>query len=269
MLNLVYPPTDDAESVEEGVRRLQSSTTSTNSFTSGSNAVAVPSVRAPVNLLSAGNYAILSKAGVTTTGVTSVTGNIGTSPIAAASLTGFGMILDSSGTFSTSGIVTGEITAADYTDPTPNTLTVAVGDMQTAYNDAAGRTTPDYIEYGAGNIEGFTLVPGLYKWGTNVGITSKLWFDASAFNNKDDAVWILQIAQDVIIGSGAEMILSGGAKAENIFWQIAGSTNFGTTTQNKGVFLCETGIVFKTGSSLIGAALAKTAVTLDAATIVN
>jgi len=219
---------------------------------------------APVKLLTAGQFAILSKAGVTNTGPTSVTGNIGTSPVAGTYYTGFSMTLSSSGAFSTSALVTGEMYAANYEVPTPNDLTVAVLDMQAAYVDAAGRTIPDYTEEGAGNIEGFTLKPGLHKWGTNVGITDSLTFDGSATD-----VWILQIAGNVVIGNGAGMVLSGGAKAENIFWQVAGSILFGTTTQNKGVFLCKKKIVFQTGSSLNGAALGQTAVTLDTATIVK
>ena len=87
----------------------------------------------PIKLLTAGMFAILTKAGVTTTGATQVTGDIGTSPIAASSLTGFDLILDSSTAFSTSTYVTdGEVYAADYTLPTPNMLTVAVRHMEKA-----------------------------------------------------------------------------------------------------------------------------------------
>jgi len=218
----------------------------------------------PVLLLEAGKFAILTKTGVTTTGVTSVKGDIGSSPIAIASNTGFGMIQDPTGAFETSTLVDGNMYGANHAVPTPNMLTVAVLAMETAYTNAAGRTDPDYTELGSGAIDGFTLEQGLYKWGTGVGITSSLTFDGPA-----NAVWILQVAGGVTIGNGAVMTVTGGAKAENIFWQVAGQTTFGTTTQNKGVFLCKTAIVFNTGSSLTGAALAQTAVTLDAVTIVK
>jgi len=219
----------------------------------------------PVKLLTAGKFAILTKTGVTTTGVTSVKGDIGTSPIVSTALTGFGMIIDSSGEFSTSSLVTdGELYAADYSDPTPTMLTTAVLDMQQAYINASDRSNPDFTEIGAGQINGYTLGQGLYKWGTDVGITSSL-----TFNGDSDSVWILQIAGDVTIGSGAKIALSGGAKAENIFWQVGGATTFGTTSHVEGVFLGKTGIVFQTGSTLNGAVLAQTAVTLDAATIVK
>eukprot|EP00979_Chaetoceros_neogracilis_P011784 scaffold2974_cov288-Chaetoceros_neogracile.AAC.2 len=219
-----------------------------------------------VKLLTAGRFAVLTKTGVTTTGSsTSLTGDMGTSPIKAAAITGFGLITDPSDTtFSTSSLVTGDVFASDYTSPTPNMLTVAVLDMQAAYVDAAGRPDPDYTELGAGNIEGFTLDPGLYKWGTDVGFTNSLTFDGNATD-----IWILQIDGDVKVGSGATVALSGGAKAENIFWQIAGKADLGTTSHVEGVFLCSTAITFKTGSSMNGAALAQTAVTLDSAVIVK
>ena len=189
---------------------------------------------------------------------------MGTSPIAATALTGFGLIADSSNTFSTSSLVSGSIYAADYAPPTPNMLTVAVLDMQGAYVDAAGRKDPDHTELGsAGSIEGLTLEPGLYKWSTDVGFTSSLTFNGSATD-----IWILQIDGDVKVGSGAKVTLNG-ALPENIFWQIAGSTEIGTYSHVEGIFMCNTKIMFKTGSSMNGAALAQTAVTMEATTIVK
>mmetsp|Transcript_26978 Transcript_26978/g.25838 ORF Transcript_26978/g.25838 Transcript_26978/m.25838 type:complete len:397 (-) Transcript_26978:109-1299(-) len=217
-----------------------------------------------VNLGTAGNFAILSKSGVTTTGLTSVTGDMGTSPIAGTALTGFGLVADSSNTFSTSNLVTGNIYAADYGSDTPAMLTVAVLDMQAAYVDAAGRPSPDHTELGAGSIEGLTLERGIYKWSTNVGFT-----DSVTFHGSPTDVWIMQTSGSLIVDSGARMILTGGAKAENIFWQIAGQTTLGTTSHVEGVFLCQTSITFQTGSSMNGAALAQTAVTIDSATIVK
>merc|ERR1712166_826245 len=217
-----------------------------------------------INLGTAVNFALLTKTGVTTTGVTSVDGDIGTSPITSAALTGFGLIKDSGNTFSTSSLVTGKAYAADYDSPTPDSLIVAVLDMQAAYAEAADLINPDSTDLGGGTIEGYTLAPGLYKWGTNVGFTSSL-----TFNGSETDVWILQIEKDLVVGSGAIVTLSGGAKAENIYWQIAGGAVFGTTSHLEGVFLCKAGIVFQTGSSLNGAALAQTAVTLDATTIVK
>ena len=93
----------------------------------------------PVNLGTAGNYVILTKTGISTTVGTSITGDIGVSPCAASCITGFGLILDGSGTFSTSPMVNGKVYAADYANPTPANLGTAVLNMQAAYTDAAGR----------------------------------------------------------------------------------------------------------------------------------
>ena len=215
-----------------------------------------------VDLGSAETFAILTKTGITTTGVTSVTGDMGTSPIAATAITGFGLILDSTAKFSKSSRVDGEVYAASYASPTPSKMTTAIGDMETAYIDAAGRSGPDFTDLGAGSIEGHTLEPGLYKWGTSVGFTSSLTFTGDAH-----AVWILQIAADLNLGAGAIVSLSGSAKPENIFWQVAGQTNILADAHVDGIILCATAITFEAGAFLTGRALAQTAVTMIATTI--
>ena len=97
---------------------------------------------AAVNLGSAGSFAILSKSGISTTGTTSIIGDIGVSPIDSTAITGFALTLDSSTQFATSPIVTGKIYAADYSVPTPAKMTTAIGDMQTAYTDASREDRP-------------------------------------------------------------------------------------------------------------------------------
>jgi hypothetical protein len=169
--------------------------------------------------------------------------------------------MDSSGQFSTSSLVTGEIYAADYATPTPSMLTTAVGDMQTAYTDAAGRTNPNFTELGAGDISGMTLAPGLYKWGTGLTINTGVTLDCQGNAN---AVFIFQIGQTLTVGNGASVTLTGGCQAGNIFWQVAGQTTIGTTASFSGIILCQTAIVLNTGATLDGRALAQTAVTLDA-----
>ena len=217
-----------------------------------------------VNLGTAEQFAILTKSGITTTGTTDVTGNMGASPIAAGAITGFALTMAVGNTHSTSSLVTGNVMAADYTSPTPGDMTTAISNMETAYTDAAGRSGEVTLNLGAGNIQGETLTPGLYNWGTGVGFTSSLTFSGTSTD-----IWILQIAQDVTVGAGAIVTLEGGARANNIFWQVAGQVVAGAGAHLEGVFLVATGIVFETGSSLNGAALSQTAVTLDAATIVK
>ncbi len=218
---------------------------------------------AAVNIGSAANFAALAKTGISTTGTTSIVGDIGVSPAAASYITGFALSAPPT-TFSTSPLVTGKVYAADYDPPTPSNMTTAVLDMQNAYTDAAGRTLPTATELGAGNISGMTLAPGLYKWGTgllidNTGVT---------LSGSADDVWIFQIAETLTVSSGAIVTLSGGAQVKNIFWQVAGQTTLGTTSQFKGNILDQTAIVMNTGARLDGRALAQTEITLDANTVI-
>jgi hypothetical protein len=217
---------------------------------------------AAVNLGTAGNYVILAKSGVSTTGTTSIVGDLGLSPAAGTLYTGFSQSAFT--TFSTSPLVTGHLFAANFNTPTPATLTTAVLDMQAAYNNAAGRTLPDFVNLGAGNVEGLTLVPGLYRWGTGVSIPSAVTLSGDA-----NAVWIFQVAGNLSVGNGAIVTLTGGAQAKNIFWQVSGAATLGTTAQFQGVILSKTLISMNTGAQMTGRALAQTAVTLDATAITH
>ena len=214
----------------------------------------------PVNLRTSGDFVILSTAGISTTGTTHITGDIGVSPIKATAITGFGLIMDVSNTFSTSSLVTGKVYAANYTTPTPTKMTTAVGDMETAYTNAAGRSLPDYSELYTGNLTGRTLTHGLYNWSTGVLVSA----GGVTISGTASDVWIFQIAQNLELSSGAIVTLSGDAQASNIFWQVAGQVTLGTTAAMKGIILCQTKIVMNTGATLNGRALAQTAVTLDA-----
>lgn len=214
---------------------------------------------APVNLGGAAPFVILTKTGITNVPTSDITGNLGTSPIASTAITGFSLVADSTNTFSRSSQVTGKIYAANYANPTPANLTTAVSNMQAAYTDAAGRTLPDFTELYAGNLSGRTLVPGLYKWSSNVLVTTNV-----TLAGPSDAVWIFQIAGNFTMGSDAKVLLSGGARARNIFWQVGGGTGvtIGTTAHVEGTILAAKAIHLRTGASLHGRALAQTAVTL-------
>lgn len=211
--------------------------------------------------VTAPNYVILAQTTVTTTGTTAITGDLGLSPAAASFYTGFSPTLDSTGCFSTSPQVTGKLFASDYGTggcTTPALLTTAVSDMQTAYTDAAGRV-PDFTEIGAGNIGGMTLTPGTYKWGSGVLIPTDVTLNGTA-----NDTWIFQIAGGITQASGTHVTLTGGALAQNVFWQAADVVDIGTTALMQGVILAKTQIALKTGATVNGRLLAQTQVTLQA-----
>jgi Ice-binding-like len=202
----------------------------------------------------AGNFAILSKTGITDVYKSTILGNIGSSPITGAAI------------HVTCAEVKGKIYSVNAAGPlpcrvtNPSMLTTAITNMQTAYTDAAGRKNPDFVNLGAGNIGGKTLAPGLYKWTTGVIIPKNITISGDA--DADD-VWIFQISGTLVMSSAVKIILSGGAKAQNIFWQSAGAVTLGTTSHFEGIILAQKGINLKTGASLNGRMLAQTAVTLQ------
>jgi hypothetical protein len=193
-----------------------------------------------------------------------ITGNIGLSPAAASFITGFTLTLPAAGAAATSPQVTGNVYASDYATPTPSNLTTAIGDMQTAYTNAAGRVTPDHTELAAGNLGGLTLPPGLYKWSNTVNIPTNVTLSGGA-----NDTWIFQIAGGITQAAAARVVLSGGALPQNIVWQVFGVVDIGTTAHMEGVILSQTSITLKTGASANGRLLAQTAVTLAGNAVVQ
>ena len=216
----------------------------------------VPSGQSVVNLGSAANYVILAKTKISNIPTSAITGDLGLSPAATSYITG--LSLTNATGYATAVQVTGKIYASDMAAPTGINLTTAVENMITAYNDAAGRPTPDFLELSTGNIGGKTLTPGLYKWTTTVTMPSDVTISGGA-----NDVWIFQISQNLLMSSGVRINLIGGAQAKNIFWQVAGQATLGTTSHFEGILLSMTGITLQTGASFKGRALAQTAVVLD------
>jgi hypothetical protein len=215
-----------------------------------------PGTLKAVNLGVAGNFAILSKSGVTDVYPSVITGDLGTSPI-----TGAAILVSCTE-------VSGTIYSVNAAGPLPcritnaSRLTTAVGNMQTAYTDAAGRSNPKFMNLGAGNIGGKTLTPGLYKWTSNVIIPTNVTISGSSTD-----VWIFQVAGTLKMSSAVRITLTGGALAKNIFWQTAGAVTLGTTSHFEGIILSKTGINLQTGASINGSLLAQTAVTLQKSTV--
>jgi hypothetical protein len=253
--NALAASTNYTATVTTGATSLTGNSLAANSvwsFTTGGSTSAL----AVVNLGTAGNYLILAKTAITNIATSALTGDLGLSPAATSYITGFA--LTNATGYATSSQVTGSIYAADMATPTSTNLTTAVNNMLTAYTDAAGRPIPDFLELGTGNIGGKTLIPGLYKWTSAVTIPSDVTISGSATD-----VWIFQISGNLTMSSAKNIILSGGALARNIFWQVAGTVTIGTTAHFEGIILSMTGITFQTGASMNGRALAQTAVVLS------
>jgi len=182
----------------------------------------------------AGAFVVLAGSTVTNSGVTNLTGDLGVSP--GTAVTGF-----------PPGILTGAIHAGDVASAD------GMADLTTAYNDAAGRTLAPVTV--AGNLGGLTLPPGLYKSTSSLAISSgDLTLDAQGDPN---AVFIFQMASTLTTTSGRAVILSGGAKSTNVFWQVGTSATLGTTSVFKGTIMANQSITLSTGAALNGRALAR------------
>ena len=82
-----------------------------------------------------------------------------------------------------------------------------------------------------------------------------------------DDVWIFQISNDLDLSTAKKVLLSGGAQAKNIFWQVAGQATLGANSHFEGIILSKTAITLQTGATMNGRALAQTQVALQQATI--
>jgi hypothetical protein len=239
------------------------------------------------DLGTAGDYVILTKSGISAVPDSVITGDIGVSPIAATALTGFSLTMDAGGEFSTSTQLQsplGKAYAATYHPPIPAVLSTAVSNMETAYTDAAGRLNPDDERinlgggvlggvFGGGKMDGkgetHPLTPGVYTFGSSVSIEQDITFEGTnKDNNQDPDVFIIQISGDLIQAANTKVLLTGGALAENIFWQVAEVVQVGVGAEMQGILLGFALVEFKTGSSLVtGRVLSQKACTLDQATI--
>ncbi len=239
-------------------------------------AMALAAGPATVDMLSLSNFAIVSGTGITNTGshTTSITGNIGSSPITAAAMDNV-FCSELTGTmYGVDAAYTGSGTQTCFAGNPPlsnkTLIDNAVLDVATAYNDAAGRTLPNGSELFAGNIGGQTFAPGLYKWSTDVSIPTDVTLSGGA-----NDVWIFQVAGNLSVASGGsvpagvKVVLSGGAQASNVFWQVGGGTGatLGTYSTFNGTILSAKQVIIQTGAVLNGRALSQTQVTLDANTV--
>ena len=175
---------------------------------------------------------------VSSSGPTNVTGDVGIWP--SSSITGF-----------PPGVLTGTEYAGDAVAQT------AQGDLTTAYNYAAAAAGGAVL---TADIGGQTLAPGVYKTTSaqpSLGITGNLTLSGNG-------VYIFQIVSTLTTAANnSDVILSGGALAEDVFWQVGSSATLGTTTTFAGTIMAQASVSLDTGATLNGRALARTgAITL-------
>lgn len=196
-----------------------------------------------VNLGMTARFAVLAATGVSNSPTSLIVGDVGVSAAGNSALTGFNI----SGTKEVSGYL---FAADDPTGSALATLQQAKNDLTTAYNDAANRALSVTI---SGNIGGQTLPPGVYRGAGPIEISSGvLTLDGHGDTN---AVWIFQIPGTFTVTSNRTVVLTGGAHAQNIFWQIGDTATFGTGIIFNGTVLAKQSIVLGPATKLNGRAL--------------
>ena len=196
-----------------------------------------------VGLGTADSFAVLAGAGITNTGPTTVTGDLGTFPT--TSMTGTASLT-----------VTGANHAGDAVTQGAKT------DLITAYNTAAGEGPTSPI---AADLGGQTLAPGVYNSASSVGLTGTLTLDAGGDPN---AVFVFQAGSSLTTASGSQVSMINGAQSCNVFWQVGSSATLGTGSTFRGTVIALTSITVTTGVTVDGRVLARNgAVTLDTDTI--
>lgn len=197
-----------------------------------------------VSLGTADNFVVLGSSTITNTGPSVVNGNLGLSP--GTSVTGF-----------PPGIVNG---VQHITD---GVALQAQADLVTAYNNVAGQTPVSTV---ATELGGTTKIAGVYDSATGTfGITGTLTLDAQGNPN---AVFIFKTASTLITAVSSNIILTNGAQACNVFWQVGSSATLGTNSTFKGNILALQSVTVMTGANVEGRVLARNgAVTLDISAI--
>jgi hypothetical protein len=238
--------------------------------TPAANAASPP----PVNLGTAGPFAILAGQAITDVPSSVITGNVGLSPGTAAAI---GVTCpEVTGTiFGVDAAFAGGGTCFAGNPPLSNKTLVdnAKLDLTAAYTDALTRapTGPDVPT----ELGGTTKTPGVYKSAdTTFQITAgagPLILDAQGDPN---GVFIFKMNAEgtgLIVNPGSQVQLTGGAQACNVFWQVDTAT-INTTAVFKGNILALNQITVAggvgTGANVEGRLLARNAnVTLDHTTV--
>jgi hypothetical protein len=191
----------------------------------------------PVGLGTAETYSVLAGSTVTSTGATTLSGDLGLSP----------------GTS-----VTGAPAVGGITHVTDAAALQAKSDLTTAYDDAAARTPATTV---SGDLVGQTLTTGVYKSTSSLAVSGTLTLNGGGNPN---AVFIFQLGSTLTTATASNIALIGGAQSSNVFWQVGSSATLGTGSTFSGTILALTSITVTTGTAFHGRALARDgAVSLD------
>lgn len=242
--------TDSIFKRREGRRRFRSRAAGATAlaalFAAGMLVMLVGGASAAVRAVPLGtahSFAVLAGAGITNTGPTTVTGDLGTFPT--TTMTGTASLT-----------VHGTNHAGDAVTQGAKT------DLVTAYNTAAGEGPTSPI---AADLGGRTLKPGVYNSASSIGLTGTLTLDAGG---NPDAAFVFQAGSTLTTASASQVKLVNGAQACNVYWQVGSSATLGTGSTFRGTILALTSITLTTGATVQGRVLARNgAVTLDTNTI--
>ena len=216
----------------------------TSGSISGFASVTVTSASPSVgpSLGTAAAFAVLGSTAVSCTGVSNIAGDVGVAP--AGAVTGF----PAPCTISAPGRATPHINDA--------VATTAQADVTPAYNALAAM--PCGTALTGQDLGGKTLAPGVYCFTSSAQLTGILTLAGPA-----NGLWVFQVASALTTGTSAQVVLSGGAQAKNVFWQIGSSATLGQTTAFQGNIIAAVSVTLVQGASLHGRALSKAGVTMD------
>jgi hypothetical protein len=229
-------------------------------FLSAAALVSAATAVGRVNLGDAEDYVILAKSGIDGLSLATgaITGSIGVSPIALTAVTSMNVAKDTAtGQFALSDFVTEKVFAADFGGAAETALTTAVGLMEAAYTDAAGRANTKSTDSSdeslpGGDLSGLTLSPGVYTFDTGVSFTGLTLEGTDASSGPTD-IFIIRTTGS--LKAAGSVTLLNGVKPENVFWQVAEYVEVAATVTFNGILLVKNHVTFLAGATLNGRVL--------------
>ena len=203
------------------------------------------------------SFAALAYSAITTANISPVIGgDIGVSASAVSSITGFDSPLVKK--FGIDSLAPND----HLTMLAQQSVTALVGNIDPRPCDA------DYTNVVGGLTGDITLNPGvtcMNSFSSDVLLNGHVTLDAHGDPN---AFFIIRGNLTLTVADGAQVVLSNGAQACGVFWRINKQVTIGKTVQFYGNVIAGSAITMKTGSTLVGRALARTeGVHFDANTV--